>query len=80
MKYYFNIVIFIIQCKIMSFKIFDSFQSSQLNDTGDLIDIKDYHNLSIAISTSKNIYWIPSCIKKQYIRGYRYNKFWYNNK
>ena len=56
MKYYFNIVIFIIQYKIMSFKIFDSFQSSQLNDTGDLIDIKDYHNLSIAISTSKNIY------------------------
>ena len=41
--------------KILS-KIFDSFKYGKLYDDGQLIKIKDYYNLSISISTSKNIY------------------------
>ena len=41
--------------KKVSLKIFDNFQYIEL-DNGTLINVKDCHNLSLIISTSKNVY------------------------
>ena len=49
--------IFIIHLKLLFCEIKDYYSSDVLeNDTNYLVDIKDYHNLSIIISTSKRIY------------------------
>jgi hypothetical protein len=52
----FILLIFIILFKISLLKILDNFKLEEGLDNGDLIHIKDYHNLSLKITTSKNLY------------------------
>ena len=46
----------IINTKLIITGLSDDFLSGNLSDTGDMINITDYYNLSILVSTSKNIY------------------------
>ena len=46
----------ILNAKLIITGITDDFLSGDLSDSGDMINITDYHNLSILVSTSKNIY------------------------
>lgn len=49
-------VALILEYQFVFMKIFEGSEIGKLYDDGQLIKIKDYHNLSISISTSKNIY------------------------
>ena len=48
-------ILFFIYFKALFSKILDNFKLKEALDTGDLIYVKDYHNLNIAITRNKNI-------------------------
>ena len=50
------ILFLIINAKLIIAKLSDDFLYGNLSDSGDMINITDYYNLSILVSTSKNIY------------------------
>ena len=63
----FFLFLMIIHFKTSFSKILDNFKLEENIDTGDLIYVKDYHNLNIAITTSKNIYTgIPPTLKTSF--------------
>ena len=45
-----------IQIKIFLFVYFESFQYGNISENASIIDITDYNNLSLLITTEKNIY------------------------
>ena len=52
----FLLLLLINNFKLINNELSDHFQYGDLSDTGDMINITDYYNLSILVSTSKNIY------------------------
>ena len=52
----FIVILFIIHFKALFSKILDNFILKENLDTGDLIYVKDYHNLNIAITRKNTIY------------------------
>ena len=59
-----SLFILILKYKFVFLKVFEGSELGKLYDNGQLIKIKDYLNLSISISTSKNIYLgFPPSIK-----------------
>ena len=65
----FFLLIFIINFKNIFFKLFDDFKIGENIDPGELIYLKDNHNLSLIISTSKKIYSSFPPILKSTITG-----------
>ena len=63
-NYHFLIFFILIQIKGILLVYFDSFQTSMLNENASLIDISDYHNLYLIITTDNKIYsGIPPILK-----------------
>ena len=56
----------IILFKMFSSQLFNNFNSGQFSDSGELLDITNYNNLSLFVSISQNIYYgsPPSLISK----------------
>jgi len=51
-----NLLIFITLFKISLLKTLDNFELGEILGNGDLMHVKDYHNLSLVITTSKKVY------------------------
>ena len=55
----------IINAKLIKTKLSDDFLYGNFSDSGDIINITDYYNLSLLVSTSKNIYiGFPPTLKR----------------
>ena len=52
----FILLIFIILFEVSLLKTLDNFKSEEIEANGDLMHVKDYHNLSLEITTSKKLY------------------------
>ena len=66
----FILFLFIIHSKTSFSKILDNFKLDENLDTGDLIYVKDYHNLSIVITSSRKIYsGFPPTLKNSFSGG-----------
>ena len=66
-------LLLIINIKLIITELSNDFQYGDLLDTGDMINITDYYNLSILVSTSKkNIYRVSSNNKEHnYFSNYQ---------
>ena len=73
--YFFNLLFFLVfsfQIKEILPAYFDSFQSGELNDKASLIDVTDYYNLSLIVTSDNKIYTgIPPELKVNEISNLR---------